>query len=102
MSQGRSRCPLPPPAPQWTIQSEFVRARDGPERLARAYRLLLRDGLSKEWTDPPQPSEVISEGEAPCAPPFMPASRPNARSASRPSTANSTFCAPGRALPTMS
>ena len=38
MSQGRSRCPLPPPAPQWTIQSELVRARDGPERLARAYR----------------------------------------------------------------
>jgi hypothetical protein len=56
MSQGRSRCSLPPPAPQWTIQSEFVRARDGPERLARAYRLLLR-GRSVQEVDGSAPTK---------------------------------------------
>jgi len=65
MSRARSR--RPPPIPQWTIQSDFVRARDGPERLARAYRRLLEDGSLAGRAGAPEPREVIDEGGAPCA-----------------------------------
>src|SRR5215203_2432390 len=57
MSRGRSRRPLP--IPQWTIQSDFVRARDGPERLARAYRHLLDDGPLTERAGAPESREII-------------------------------------------
>src|SRR3954453_18792201 len=99
MSRGRSRRPLP--IPQWIIQSDFVRARDGPERLARAYRRLLDDGPLTERAGAPDLREGIDEGGAPCAPPFMPASQPSARNVSRRSTARSTGCGLGRALPNM-
>jgi hypothetical protein len=57
MSRGRSRRPLP--LPQWTIQSDFVRARDGPERLARAYRRLLEDGPLAGRAGAPEAREMI-------------------------------------------
>ena len=73
--------------PSWSICSVFVRTRDGSDRLTDAYRLLAAPSV----TSPAQ-------GNAPCAPPSMPGSRPSARNVSRPSTASSQPCAPGPRL----
>ena len=59
-----------PAYPGWSIRSVFVRTRDGPDRLADAYRLLTGHGpatagdrLADLSATPP------AEGGAPCAPP---------------------------------
>src|SRR4051812_3449802 len=79
-----------PADPGWSVRSVFVRTRDGPDRLADAYRLLAGHGPAATGDHPADPSATPpAEGGAPCAPPPMPGSRPSARSASRPSTASS-------------
>ena len=80
-----------PAHPGWSVRSVFVRTRDGPDRLADAYRLLAGHGPAATGDRPADPSATPpAEGGAPCAPPPMPGSRPSARSASRPSTASSS------------
>lgn len=61
--------PPPPAAPPvlWTIQSVAVRARDGPQRLDHAYRLLL-DAPTATHRPADTPSRPADErdGKEPC------------------------------------
>ena len=61
-----------PTNPNWSIGSVFVRTRDGPDRLADAYRLLAGHGpaaAGSHVADLSIPSPI--EGVTPCAPPSM-------------------------------
>jgi len=53
----------PATPPVWTIHSVAVRARDGPERLARAYRRLTTDGP----TAPPSSDGDVALTHTPAA-----------------------------------
>src|SRR3954467_14097463 len=81
-----ARCrPMPrpqraPAARAWSGRSVFVRPRDGPDRLADAYRLLAGHGTAATGDRPADPSATPpAEGGAPCAPPPMPRSPPPPR-----------------------
>lgn len=84
----------------WTIQSIYVRTRDGPDRLAQAYRALL-DMTPPEALPPGAVhlTDPVTKGGFPCVPPSMPASQPSARNVSRPLTVNLTPSGPGPGTP---